>query len=149
MDPHAPGYEIGDQEDSATSNLSLFFMTAYKYNAAPKVLTQYRRKAFVSEIDDYCRVTIDKELRYQAEDGYNLIPDDERMIPYDDSTLFDPGCSVILELKCDANRVPVWLVDLIRQFDLDRRRFSKYVTGVTGVLNLYKYETFERQPAVR
>jgi len=143
-----PDYEWmeGHQSRSIfTSNKSLFLQLACEYNATPKVLTQYRRRAFVSDVDDYARVTLDIDLRYHPEEDYNLIPDERNMVSYDDSTLFDPGCSVILELKCYSKHVPLWMIDLIRHFDLRRRSFSKYVTGIAGVLNLYNYDKSFRQ----
>lgn len=143
-----PDYEWveGDHVRSTTAtNKGLFLKLAREYHATPKVLTQYRRRAFVSDVDGYARVTLDIDLRYQPEEGYNLIPDNRKMVSCDHSTLFDPGCSVILELKCYAKHVPLWMLDLIRHFDLRRRSFSKYVTGITGVLGLYGYDTSFRQ----
>jgi hypothetical protein len=115
---------------------------AYSYNATPKVLTQYMRKAYVSDIDEYVRVTFDIDLRYQAEEEYNMIPHEDKMVPLDNEALFDPGSNVILELKCYTTRVPLWMVDLIRYFNLSRRSFSKYVTGVSEVLNLFLIRFF-------
>jgi len=90
-------------------------------------------------VDEYGRVTFDTDLRYQAETGYHLSPDEEKMTPSDDETIFDPGCSVVLELKCYCMHVPLWMIDLIRYFNLTRRSFSKYVTGVKNVLHLFDY----------
>jgi len=133
-----PGYELEqDENGKLASNKILFLKLAYSYNATPKVLTQYKRKAYVSDVDNYARVTFDTELRYQPEQGYTIIPDEDKMVPLDNSTLFDPGCSVILELKCYSTQVPLWMIDLIRYFKLRRRSFSKYLTGVSEVLGLY------------
>ncbi len=121
------------------SNRNLFLSLVHSYNAAPKVLTQYRRKAYVSEVDTYARATFDIGLRYQPEEGYNVIPDEGRMTPLDNVTIFEPECNTILELKCNTTQVPLWMIDLIRYFNLRRKNFSKYVTGVTEVLNLYHY----------
>ena len=132
----------------AAENSELFLMLAHAYSATPKVLTQYRRKAFVSDIDDYARVTFDKELRYQPAEGYTLVPDEKKMTPLDHETLFDRGCQLVLEMKCYTTQVPLWMIDLIRCFDLRRRSFSKYVTGVVNVLNLYRYDPSIRQTAL-
>lgn len=131
----------------ADSNKALFFRMAYAYNATPKVLSQYLRKAYVSDVDDYARVTFDTDLRYQSADGYNLIPDESKMVPLDNETLFDAGCNVVLELKCYTTYVPLWMIDLIRYFDLRRRSFSKYVTGVSNVISQYKSDHAIRQVA--
>lgn len=142
-------FETKKEITTGTSNLNLFLTLTHIYNAAPKVLTQYRRMAYVSEIDVYARVTFDIGLRYQPEDEYNVIPDDSRMTPLDNITLFDPACNTILELKCNTTQVPLWMVDLVRRFNLRRKNFSKYVTGVTEVLNLYHYTTGSHTPSVR
>jgi len=137
----SPGYTLPENENSnAASNKTLFLKMAYSYNATPKVLTQYRRKAYVSDVDDYARVTFDIDLSYQPEEGYTVIPDEGKMVPLDNETLFDPACNVILELKCYTTEVPLWMIDLIKHFNLRRRGFSKYVTGVSEVLNLFRYD---------
>jgi hypothetical protein len=142
------GYKLHRENDfEADSNKNLFFKMAYTYNATPKLLSQYLRKAYISDIDDYARVTFDIDLRYQAAEGYNLIPDENGMVPLDNETLFDPECSVVLELKCYTTYVPLWMIDLVRYFDLRRRSFSKYVTGVSNVIGRYKSDPVTRQSA--
>jgi hypothetical protein len=58
---------------------------------------------------------------------------------------FDPGCNVVLELKCYTSSVPAWMVDMIRYFNLQRRSFSKYLTGASELFGLYRYDTGERE----
>lgn len=132
------------QSETEAKNRQLFLRLAQSYNAAPKVLTQYRRKAYVSEVDDYARLTFDVELRYMEETRYNLIPQEAQMSSCDPEVIFDPGCSVILELKCYTSHVPLWMLDLIKYFDLRRRSFSKYMTGIYEVFNLYRYDDATR-----
>jgi len=121
-------------------NADLFIRLACSYQASPKVLAHYRRKAYISDVDDYARVTFDTNLRYQPEENFNLIPDRELMNFYDNSTIFDPECCVILELKCYSTQVPLWMVDLIRYFDLQRGSFSKYMQSITQVFESLKYD---------
>lgn len=138
-----PGYEApsnNNESDFDRQNRELFLRLAETYNIEPKVFTQYKRRAFISNCEEYARVTFDKELRYMEEYGYTLTPVEERMIPCDFSTNFDDGCNVILELKCYTSFVPLWMIDLIRTFDLRRRSFSKYITGVQEVIG---FESFE------
>ncbi|MDP8229278.1 MAG: polyphosphate polymerase domain-containing protein [Candidatus Electryoneaceae bacterium] len=136
-----PGFESNDESDDPleTRNRKLFERMIFSYNASPKVFTRYVRKAFVSDIDDYARVTFDKHLMYRIEDEYNLQPNDGAMASCDYETSFDPDCSVILELKCYQSMVPLWMIDLIKYFDLRRRSFSKYLTGIREVLGQYLY----------
>ena len=143
-----PGYELNPPVDeSDMSNVNLFYQTACAHQIEPKVLTQYRRKAWISDVDDYARATFDRDLCYQEAEGYNLIPIENRMIAYDNATVFDPDCSVILELKCYASMVPLWMLDLISHFDLFRGKFSKYVTSVTEALGLNLYDPLDRTPS--
>ena len=143
-----PGHMLHKENGSQSySNKTLFFMMAYAHHAAPKVLSQYMRKAYVSDVDDYGRVTFDRDLRYQAAEGYNLVPDENKMVSLDHEALFDPECNVVLELKCYTAQVPLWMIDLIRYFNLRRRSFSKYVTGVVNVISCYKYDSGFRHAA--
>lgn len=136
--PHQPnnGAEAGNRQ--------LFERLLLTYNASPKVLTQYRRKAYVSNVDDYARLTFDLDLRCMPENQYNLIPQEHEMVSCDPEVIFDPGCSVILELKCYTSQVPLWMVDLIKYFNLKRRSFSKYMTGIYEVFQLYRYNNATR-----
>jgi len=120
-------------------NIQLFQRLALTYNIEPKVFTQYRRKAYESQYEEYARVTFDTQLRYMAQSQYNLSPVNDRMVACDHPLDFDEGCNVILELKCYTTHVPLWMIDLIRTFNLRRTSFSKYKNGVMEVLNLYRY----------
>lgn len=103
-----------------------FFMYMVStYGANPTILTQYRRKAYLSTVDNYARVTFDKFMRYRPETRYNVIPD-ENMLNYDHAATFgQPGMNVVLELKCER-KIPVWFVDMIKRFNLVRGGFSKF-----------------------
>lgn len=95
------------------------------HNASPIILTQYRRKAYLSEIDDYARVTFDRSLRYRPETNYDVHPT-WGMTSYDHPDTFGyEGANVILELKCER-KIPMWLVELIKHFQLVRMGFSKF-----------------------
>jgi len=146
-----PGADALRDSDIAgpRSHLDLFLRLVQTYQAEPKVLLQYKRKAYVSQVDDYARVTFDTDLKYCPPTGYRPYAEAASLIPCDHAAVFDPGCSVILELKCHASQVPLWMVDLIRGFDLLRRRFSKYVTAVREVFQQYKPGSFGRQHTVR
>ena len=138
----------GTERFKPDENYRLFIKTAQSHDARPKILTQYMRKAYVSDIDRYARVTFDMNLRYCQREEFSADFIENRMIRYDNGNLFDEGCNVILELKCYTTEVPLWMVDLIRAFDLRRRGFSKYVTGVCEALELYKPDDYGRASAV-
>jgi SPX domain protein involved in polyphosphate accumulation len=121
-------------------NAELFRRLVHKYNAAPVVMTSYRRKAYFSTCDDYARVTFDIGLKYMLQRDYKPLCLDGGLAPSDVETRYDEGTSVILELKCYAKFVPLWMVDLIRAFDLRRRGFSKFSSGMAQVFRNYAHE---------
>lgn len=136
--------KLNFRNETEKKNRLLFERLLQTYRAGPKVLTQYRRKAYVSEVDDYARVTFDVNLRCMREERYNLNPFEDQMVSCDAEVIFDPGCSVILELKCQTTKVPLWMLDLIKYFNLRRRSFSKYMTGIFEVFQMNHYD-----PALR
>lgn len=144
-----PGFQTydGHIDEKEKTNVELFERLVYTYDAAPVVLTQYLRKAWISEVDDYARVTFDVDLRFRPEDSYNPVPGKTDMVSCDHNLFFDPECSVILELKCYTNSVPLWMLDLIRLFDLKRSSFSKYAAGASELLGLYRYDSALRTAA--
>jgi SPX domain protein involved in polyphosphate accumulation len=89
-----------DEDDKQFENRQLFSRTAHRYNARPVVLVQYKRKAYVSDYDDYARVTFDIGLRYMQQNEYSPVPRVSEMTPCDAQTCFDAGSNTILELKC-------------------------------------------------
>jgi len=117
-------------------NKELFYRTTMKYRAEPKIFTHYRRRAFVSERDEYARVTMDIGLSYYLEDQYSLTPNQNRLVNYDNENVYvsdsdlSAGSSVILELKCYPHQVPLWMLDMIRIFQLTRTSFSKYMASI-------------------
>ena len=129
---------------SEMRNKELFYRTAMKYNASPKIYTQYRRRAFVSEIDDYVRVTMDIEMKAHLEDKYTLVTDQKKLINYDSQLIYakeanrPDSSNVILELKCYPHQVPLWLLDLIKTFQLNRTSFSKYLASLQTMI---KYDS--------
>jgi hypothetical protein len=123
----------------------LFRRLAFTYGAVPVVMTGYRRKAYISRCDDYARLTFDIGLRYRAESGYRPFATDEGAAPSDAETLFDAGPEAILELKCHAKYVPLWMVDLVRAFGLKRRGFSKYAAAMAHVFGHYAFDTGDRR----
>jgi SPX domain protein involved in polyphosphate accumulation len=118
----------------------LFYHTAFKYNAQPVVLVQYRRQAFFSNYEEYARVTFDINLRFKPQNDYNPLPVEEAMIPCD-LPLGNDNCShAILELKCYTSFVPLWMIDLVRTFNLQKTGFSKFTTCLKGVFSRYSQD---------
>ncbi len=125
-------------------NFDLFNRLTVTYDARPKILTQYRRKAYISDVDDYARVTFDIDLRFTPRSSYDPVPPAGSMIPYDSEQIFGGDANVILELKCYTRSVPLWMIDLIHCFDLKRRGFSKYMYGALQLLEFHRYASQDR-----
>ncbi|SDU46146.1 polyphosphate polymerase domain-containing protein [Desulfobacula phenolica] len=145
-----PGFELESDGGSGKEeiNKKLFERMLYTYNAAPKILTQYLRKAWISDVDEYARITFDVDLRFRQENEYRPVPSHGEMVSCDHTLAFDPGCAVVLELKCYTSRVPLWMIDLIRFFNLERRSFSKYLTGASELMVLHRYDDDSRVSAI-
>jgi len=137
------GMEDGAVLNDTDDYRAHFLRLAYVHNAEPKVFTQYRRKAYASVVDDYARVTFDRDLRYQRRDTYDLRPIEDALSHYDNPINFTDDNNIILELKC-TTQVPKWFMDMITIFGLERTSFSKYVTGVTEVINERMPHQFDR-----
>ena len=141
-----PGYVSPENcRMPVTRDRALFERLLLTYNAGPQIFTQYLRKVWVSNVDAYARVTFDMALKYKEQTGYEFDPEGE-LLPCDPETVFDQGCSVILELKCYAAYVPVWMMDMVRYFNLKRGSFSKYATGMLTLLDQFQCGTDHRIP---
>ena len=130
-----PDFQLDRTESSAEqANKELFLRLASSYAIEPKILTQYKRRAFFSVVDNYARVTMDIDMRYREEHRLTLRPNSD-MINYDNENIYttnqlnDEKACVVLELKCNMGEVPTWMVDLITFFQLKQTGFSKYMTS--------------------
>lgn len=118
------------------AHLREFVFMKMTYNVEPLILTQYRRKAYISHVDDYARVTFDRDLRYQEEYEWNVHPNEELLCHYDHPESFEaPGENVILELKCEK-KIPLWMIDLIQRFELTSASFSKFGNSMATHLGI-------------
>jgi SPX domain protein involved in polyphosphate accumulation len=128
------------QSSGEYENASHFRRLVQVHNAAPVAMTSYRRKAYVSHCDDYARVTFDIGLRYSAQREYRPLDLPDGLAPSDVQTIYDEETSVILELKCYSQYVPLWMVDMIRAFQLRRRGFSKYSAGMAQIFRQHTFD---------
>jgi len=111
------------------NNLKLFQVEVQSKACSPCMLIYYEREAYVSDLDRYARVTFDQKLRYQAQSEWNLEGIDSQWQTLDAKKEWGYSYSpVVLELKCEE-RIPLWMLKLIKEFDLTRCGFSKYVNS--------------------
>lgn len=127
---------ITPQSEKEGLSRELFLRLADAYAIEPKIFTRYHRRAFASTMDDYARVTMDVNMKFRSQNllcsrnPYSLQPDTD-CVNYDASTIYgdDPGhdAAVVLELKTAVGSIPVWMLELIRRFQLKQVGFSKYM----------------------
>lgn len=107
-------------------NLLDFIRRMYDWGAGPKVVVRYAREAFVSEVDDYGRVTFDSEICGRPAHGWAIPMHEPGWTPVDGGVRFGlPSSGVVLELKA-TSIVPLWMSDIVRKFNLVRTGFSKF-----------------------
>lgn len=105
--------------DGNFGSLERFWGLASTIGAEGRIFVSYMREAYVTRNDNSVRVTFDRRLsagRYPGELKLSETADWVR-----------PSVGgVILEIKF-TDRFPVWLREMVRVFDLERRSMAKYV----------------------
>ena len=149
----------GDSRDQHDTARRVFKRLAHAYAIEPKIFTCYERRAFVSEIDDYARLTMDINMRYRSQtvldsrQPYSLCRD-HRCVSYDVQGIYEDEPhyrgAVILELKATSGFVPIWMIELIRRYELKQVGFSKYAQSslVNQLDNGWTYMSQDRTAAV-
>ena len=92
----------------------------------PSSLVTYRREAWVSDLDDYARVTFDSRICCAPANRWSLEPNTTAWRPVDHriGTRTTQGITVV-EMKF-AGAAPIWMHRLVQRLDLIRFAFSKY-----------------------
>ncbi len=109
---------------------SPFLRLTQQLRAAPRVLVRYQRHALYSDVDDYVRVTFDRNITCQPNRQWTLTGSPRVWYPIDDpASSWEDASAYVLELKFKV-APPSWLRDLVIKFGLVRRGFSKYVRSI-------------------
>lgn len=104
-----------------------------RYQLAPMVMVRYQREAWLSTVDSYARVTLDRRIVCQPWADWSLAADERNWLALDDArALAGVPNGIVLELKCLC-AVPRWLGQLTRELGLRKVRYSKYCKGVVRV----------------
>jgi hypothetical protein len=102
-----------------------------KLGLSPRMMTNYQRLAFFGNFETYSRV------RCYRESGYNIFPEPSKFVNYDHEEQYnDAQASVVLELKCEL-KIPAWMQEMIRRFELRQAQFSKYDSSWTFLESPY------------
>ena len=117
------------------SGIDSFKEMIYWHNASPTVHVRYFREAYVSTLEEYGRITFDRRLSYCPLYGsIDLRQREQEMIYYDDPVTTVSNCSyLIMEIKVET-LMPYWVVNMIKQFQLEQRPFSKYCYSIDHML---------------
>lgn len=104
------------------SDLLDFWELAERLQAAPRLHNAYLREAYVSGGKGDVRVTLDRNVRVEPEFSGDLSSQ------FRNASEIFPGV-VILELKF-TDRMPSWMIEMVRGFDLKSTGAAKYGSGV-------------------
>jgi hypothetical protein len=104
-----------------------FWHLANRIHAKGMIYVSYVREIFEAPDDEELRVTLDRHIRATPDDGsgelhmptHGYAPAPDRP-PY-----YIPPDGVVLELKYEG-RAPVWMTNLVKIFNLERRAICKY-----------------------
>ena len=102
-------------------DLLTFWQLVERLQAAPRAHNAYMREAYVNS-EATVRVTLDRSVRMGPEFGLDLGTD-----LADGIEVF--AGTVILELKF-TDRMPMWMIEMVRGFELKSSGAAKYVQGV-------------------
>jgi len=108
-------------------SLDSFLNIVDSFGAVPAAHVRYIRKAYVSQIDRYVRITFDRRLSgCLAYGNYDLNVSSDDLISIDDPGTCDfNNSAVVLEIKCEVV-YPRWIEVLVQKFRLFQQGFSKY-----------------------
>ena len=110
--------------------LERFAYHVHVHDLKPTVLVEYNREAYFSRVDDYARVTFDRNVRCQDQTQWTTDATEEhwRVVDHPVQTHTDRAMCVV-ELKFAA-MVPRWMNVLIQNFEMIRYSFSKYCYSI-------------------
>lgn len=107
------------------ANLQQFSRLMQRLGATPRVHVAYLREAWVSPLDNSVRVTMDRCVKCGPEFGSTT----RAALAYPKEVFCG---EVILELKF-RSRMPGWLAEMCRSFELVRCSAAKYARGVDAL----------------
>ncbi|MEQ1504027.1 MAG: polyphosphate polymerase domain-containing protein [Myxococcota bacterium] len=114
-----PALKASHQDD-----LNRFRTLVESYDLRPRLWVGYEREAYQSTYGDGARLTFDTGLQVQPpDDTVPYVPDPTAWMPV---TLDGP--QIILEMKFNGAH-PMWMLQLVHEFELYRISCSKYAQG--------------------
>ena len=135
-------FETADNRVRRVKVVESFEDAVILFGAAPYVFVRYNREPYVSDVSQYGRVTFDRQLSYCLAKGSATLQHGRPYTYYDDVQTMDHGeteSPVLVEIKTETD-VPLWIMNMIQKFDLNRRGFSKYCQAVDHHLSFMQPE---------
>lgn len=111
---------VNPEDPKAYDGLRQFCEIAGAIDARGQAIVSYTREAWVTEANDTIRVTFDRDISGELWAGDLTIDGVENGVHPEIG-------GVILEIKF-TDRFPVWMREMVRIFNLQRRSMAKYVT---------------------
>jgi len=113
----------------------------YWYGTLPILHVRYFREPYVTELEEYGRVTFDRQICCRPTNGsIELTYEEQDMLYYDGAgDSMGEKSPVVLEIKVES-MVPIWAIELIHKFNLKQRGFSKYCYGVDSLYAVEKMD---------
>jgi hypothetical protein len=109
-----------------------FKRIVWEMGAHPVALVRYIRESYIGTVDQYARVTFDRQLEYQVTESWDDFGRSGIWRGMDSVTAQGfglPYSGVVLEVKT-LSFVPEWAMDLVQRFDLRRSGNCKYSTAI-------------------
>jgi hypothetical protein len=118
-----------------------FKRICWQIGAVPKVLVRYIRESYVGVVDRYARVTLDRKLQYQVTDSWSDFGRSGIWRSMDSAEAQGFGLDYsghVLEIKT-LSHMPVWVMEMVERFQLQRSGNCKYSTAIwcEGILGRY------------
>jgi SPX domain protein involved in polyphosphate accumulation len=128
-----PGCPIPDNVRPMDRRAVERFLTLTRlHQAEPKTIVRYEREPYMSLVDDYARVTFDRNIRCQRAEFLDYEPKENGWRNMDFGlNMMNRHSLVVLELKF-TSAVPTWMVNTVASLGLTRYAFSKYATSVAA-----------------
>jgi hypothetical protein len=102
--------------------LERFVQYVAELRAMPKAHVAYRREAWISPHDNSVRVTMDRDVQFDAQPDASFSTRLQRPV-----AVFND--KVVLEIKF-TGRFPTWFAEFVRSFGLHQRSAAKYADGL-------------------
>ncbi len=106
-----------------------FAMEVLRYKVYPRLMVRYQRAAFFSRLEDYVRITFDRQIQAQSHGELHFDVDESSWFDLDIARQAGADSNVIMECKFQQ-APPRWLVEVLRRHGLVQSSFSKYGQAV-------------------